>query len=115
MDFGNSGDLKEAHKKWKGFRFVHSLWTDCAGSSIDTCKNVVPYRRPGNMAASANRYTFLLVCHSPPIWLLGKPLGEPELDAKTLSSMTDFSLPRLIEENPDLSLLGKTYMSINMD
>ena len=107
------GDAAEpAHDVWEGFRFVHSLWTDCTGVSSTSCQTpVVPWRRPGNGSPEYNRYTFLLVSHPTPLVLLGKPVGE--YDASTYQRMMDYDLTRLVDENPGLSPIGYTYMRVH--
>lgn len=59
--------------------YVHSLWADCDGDSLESCKQVVrPYKAPGNSAAAPNRYTYLLLQQAGPAKISPKarvPLG----------------------------------------
>jgi len=109
IDYGPRAE--PAHDLWVGFRFVHSLWTDCTGVELTSCETAVTgWRRPGNTSPVPNRYTFLLVSHPTPLVLLGKPLGAYE--PSTYLTMMDYNLTALLEENPGLTPLGLTYMAV---
>ena len=88
--------------------FVHSLWADCDGNSLTSCKKVVrPYRAPGNNAVAPNRYTYLLLRQD----------GPARIDEKAAGFRfgTRFSLARLKKDNPGLTPEAYNFMLVRGD
>ena len=105
VDFGPS---KNPGSFWP---LVHSLWTGCTSGTSTTCTAVQPWRQPGNTEVKPNRYTFLLVSTPVPLKIHGEDavsLGEAGTNA-----LFNFDFERLLGDNPGLTPIGYTYMSVH--
>ena len=69
--------------------FVHAMWTHCTGSSISSCKALIPYWPPG-VSSGTNRYVFLL---------MRQPLGKQLQSAPTASERAHWDFGRFLEAN----------------
>jgi hypothetical protein len=115
IDFGPGPTEADSQKSWTGYPFVHSLWTDCSEPALYSCRTVRPWKRPGNTDKAANRYTFFVFATPAPLKILGQDPFNPTsaFDLSVDQNFYSFSIPRLVDENPDLAPLGYTYMAVN--
>ena len=121
VDFGFTDDTERLHKSWWGFRFVHSVWTNCLYGTSEGCHAVVKWRRPANANRTPNRYTFLLFAHPFPLRLLGeswdKPGGlaqvqRPGWQVSLPAFQFNFTVEQLLADNPGMTPIGMTYINV---
>ena len=116
-------DTGSARMARRSYPFVHALWTRCKSTLDDCALPIKPYMAPGNFAAIANRYTFVLFQHAPQreqLMLFGRAavrfLSAAERAKLKGRSRQDksggFSLARLLRENEGLQAVAYNFMNV---
>ena len=88
--------------------YIHSLWTDCTAGTLSasSCREVKPYKAPGNIAAKKNRYTWVL-------FKQGKDDAVVDLKWPGMTRFgTHFDMAQFQKANPGFTAAATNFMQV---